>query len=325
MNSGQIVVVSTGGTIASTSEAGGAVPTRSGAQLVEAAHDHTTHIDRIRTHEVYAVDSSAVTVAQLDLLRREITAILRDDPDIDGIVVTHGTDTLEESAMLLDLVHDDPRPVILTGAQRTFDHPDADGPSNLSAALEAVSDPANRGRGVLVAFGDRLLPARGIGKVSTTDADAFGSVNPHLRRPLPRRDAAELASAGADIVSLYPAIDAGLLTAVAERGRDRFGSRYGMVLAGTGSGNSHARVTDVVRELTAGSVPVVVSTRLPFGEVEAVYGGGGGAVDLVAAGAILSPWLRPPQLRILLMDLLSRGADVAEIAEFIESASQTTD
>jgi L-asparaginase len=93
----------------------------------------------------------------------------------DGVVVTHGTDSLEETAVLTELLHEGDQPVVFTGAQRPFDDPDGDGPANLALALSTAADPSLRGAGVLVAFADTLLPAVGARKVSTEGAAAFGN------------------------------------------------------------------------------------------------------------------------------------------------------
>jgi L-asparaginase len=89
-----------------------------------------------------------------------VAATLR-SPDVAGVVVTHGTDTTEQTAFFLDLFHADPRPVVVTGAQRAADAPDSDGPRNLTDAVTAAAAPATRGLGVLIGFGGQLFPARG--------------------------------------------------------------------------------------------------------------------------------------------------------------------
>src|SRR3546814_620982 len=110
------------------------------------------------------------------------------DPDLESVVVLHGTDTMEETAFLLDLHHDDQRPVVFTGAQRTFDHPESDARSNLAAAISAGLDISSHGRGVLIAFGGSVHPAAGTRKSDTTALDAFRRVHIDpllLRNPEP--------------------------------------------------------------------------------------------------------------------------------------------
>ncbi|GAA1462317.1 asparaginase [Williamsia maris] len=306
----RIVVLSTGGTIASQRRPGGAVPVLHAADLLtrDLVPPHLADAT-ITTRTVCAVDSAAMTDAEHRLLLRAIAEELA-DPDVTGVVVTHGTDTLEETALVVDLVHADPRPVVFAGAQYPADSPRSDGPTNLAAALACAADTTNRDRGVLVAFGGRVLPARGVAKTSTTATDAFDSVVTTPARPvLAAVDGRP--TARVDIVTLHPDFDAAVLGALVDSGA------RGLVLAALGSGNAHPTVTDAVGAVTARGAVVVLSTRVPFGEVVPTYGGGGGAVDLVAAGAILSPWLRAPQSRIVLSALLTREYDRTRIADFL--------
>ncbi|HZK32668.1 MAG TPA: asparaginase domain-containing protein, partial [Corynebacterium sp.] len=131
-------LLATGGTIACTRDNTGAlVPTAQARDLVAAAGvDHP----QITTRDLTRLDSSSLTLSELDGL----TAAVRESlaAGAAGIVITHGTDSLEDTALALDLVHDSETPVVLTGAQRAFDHPAADGPANLRGALAAAADPA---------------------------------------------------------------------------------------------------------------------------------------------------------------------------------------
>ncbi|WP_018179672.1 asparaginase domain-containing protein [Jongsikchunia kroppenstedtii] len=300
-----IVLLATGGTIAARSGAAGAQPVVSGGDLAGQAAGAPDVPIRVR--DLAAADSAALTPADQDAVRRAVADALV-DPAVGGVVILHGTDTLEETAMLIDLSHTDPRPVVITGAQRSNDHPDADGPANLGLAIATAADPAARGRGVLLAFAGSVMPVRGIIKADTTAAAAFtGPLRPLARIPVAPAD---IAAHRVDIIALHPGADSAMLDWHATQGA------RAIVLQANGSGNTHPYIVGAVGRLTADGVVVVVSTRVPFGPVEAVYGGGGGAVDLVAAGAIISTWLRPPQARIALMALLAAGADTAAIADF---------
>ncbi|GGF29638.1 asparaginase [Williamsia phyllosphaerae] len=314
----RIVVLSTGGTIAAQRRPGGAVPVLHAADLLtpDLVPPHLTDVT-ISTRTVCAVDSAAMTDAEHRLLLRAIDEELT-DPNVVGVVVTHGTDTLEETALVVDLVHADPRPVVFAGAQYSADSPRADGPTNLAAALACAADGSNRDRGVLIAFGGRVLPARGVAKTSTTATDAFDSVVDTPERPVLARVDAARPTARVDIVTLHPDFDATVVGALLDAGA------RGVVLAALGSGNAHPTLTDAVEAATARGAVVVLSTRVPFGVVVPTYGGGGGAVDLIAAGAILSPWLRAPQARIVLCALLTRDFDRARIADFLAGGSSVS-
>ena len=119
-----------------------------------------------------------MTLDRVHTLAQAVAAELR-DPDVTGVVVTHGTDTTEETAFFLDLFHDDARPVVVTGAQRAADAPDSDGPRNLATRSPSRRAADTRGLGVLIGFGGQLFPARGTRKSHTLAADTF--TNPTAR------------------------------------------------------------------------------------------------------------------------------------------------
>ena len=310
MSTRRVVMITTGGTAASRTTQDGTVPVLSATELIP---DVSPGIEVVPV-ELMAVDSSAMTVREQFAVVTAIADALA-DPDVTGVVVTHGTDTLEETAFLADLFAADPRPVVFTGAQRPSDHPDADGPANIAAAVELAADDSARGRGVLVALGGSVLGARGVFKRSTTDLQAFDTVHPDLPRPL----VADRVPAGlpsrVDLLALYPGVSPGTIAAAVEQ------RATGIVLSATGSGNTHPDITAQVSLAVRAGVTVVVSTRVPFGQVEATYGGGGGGVDLDRAGAVFSPWLRAPQTRMALIALLSTDADRQTIERFFAESS----
>lgn len=272
-----IALLTTGGTIASSRGSDGI--SRPGSASFDIA-------DKVVTRELMSKDSSSFDFADMDAIVAAVFDALA-DPACSGVVVLHGTDTMEETALLVDLFHGDPRPIVFTGAQRTADHDASDGPSNVAAALAAVSDPVNAGRGVLVAFGGKVLPARGLTKWHTSDLNAFLSSG-EPRVVLPRKN---IAGVRVDIVALYPGADAVAIDAYVAAGTQ------GIVLEATGSGNTNEQIVAAVKSC---GVPVVVTTRVPVGAIEPTYGGGGGGADLVDAGAVFSPLLRAGQARVLL-------------------------
>ena len=310
----RVAVVATGGTIASTASAGGVVASRAAADLLQSTH--VTDID-VETVDLMTVGSYRMNLGHIRLISDAVADLLARETDpIDGIVITHGTDTTEETAVLLDLVHDDPRPVVLTGAQRASDAADGDGPRNLADAILVAASPRARGLGVLIAFAGRVLPARGTRKVHTAALAAFGSVigaasvgevvdgsvaitaTPWRPNPLPR-PSSKFDHTRVDLVEMYPGADDALMRAAVAAGA------RGIVVAGTGIGNANPVVVDAARAMVAGGVAVVLSTRVPEGPVAGVYGDGGGA-DLVAAGIPAASGLPATQLRILLALWLSQ-------------------
>jgi L-asparaginase len=311
-----VTVLATGGTIASRSDgSGGATARDAGADLVarlELAADV-----KVRVRDVFRVGGFRMTLDRVHALAQTVANELL-DPDVDGVVVTHGTDTTEETAYFLDLFHADVRPVVVTGAQRPADAPDSDGPRNLTDAVTAAAAPATRGLGVLIGFGGQLFPARGTRKTHTLAADTF--TNP-VGGPLgwvhgrdvgvvtqPRRGPALLLGAfdpvgvRVDVVPCYPDADAVAMRACVDAGA------RGIVLEATGAGNANPAICSAVAELTAMGVVVVTSTRVAAGPVTAIYGDGGG-VDLLRAGSLPSGLLRPSQARMLLAALLGMHRD----------------
>ncbi len=324
-----ILVLATGGTIAGRGGAAGTTPADSGANLLAALPADPVLPDvPLGVRDVFAKDSSQLTPDDQVHLAGEVHRALA-DPAVTGVVVTHGTDTTEETAYLLELLHADDRPVVLTGAQRSADAPDADGPRNLRDAIAVAADPRARGLGVLVVFDGVVWPARGTRKTHTLRPAAFAQPDggpvgriadgrlvveslplrpPHL--DLGRLD---LTGVRVDIAAVYPGADAVALRAFADAGAT------GVVLQATGAGNANTEIAQAVADLTARGIVVALTTRVDTGPVAGIYGGGGGGVDLIAAGAVPLGTLRAGQGRILLLALLGILRDPAAVRAAIPS------
>jgi L-asparaginase len=300
-----VQLVATGGTIASRATAAGRLAQAGGAELLSVTAV-PAGVD-VRVVDLAARGGFAWQPQDLRALIRAVAEQLAGG--VDGVVLTHGTDTMEELSFLLDLVHDDPRPVVCTGAQRPFDDPGPDGPGNLADALAVASSPLSRQRGVLLCFDGYVFAARGVAKVDTLGAHAFDApgrgpvlrvaggtvraLSPAARPPALPFDHATGELPRVDVIPLYVGADATLLRAAVDAGA------RGLVLAGFGAGNANPAILDAVREVVAGGVPVLVCSRVPAGPVAPLYTGGGGA-DLAAAGAVFGSDLSPWQGRMLL-------------------------
>ncbi|NMG31405.1 asparaginase [Aromatoleum evansii] len=175
-----LALVATGGTIAgaaaSATDTTGYTAGALGADALLAAVPPLADVAQIRAEQLFSLDSKDMRPAHWLTLGRRVRALL-DGPAIDGIVITHGTDTLEETAAFLDLTLAAAKPVVLTAAMRPATALSADGPMNLYNAACVAAHPDSRGRGVLVSFGDAIYPARGVRKCETHRVDAFAGTN----------------------------------------------------------------------------------------------------------------------------------------------------
>lgn len=307
----RIVVIATGGTIATgTGSDGVKRPERSGRQLVAdlGLDDRDDEVLEVDVIELLAKDSSQLTAADWDLIG---TAVVdADTAGADGVVVTHGTDTLEETALWLELTYPGRAPVVLTGAARSADDPASDGPDNLRAALRLAADPAARDQGVFVSFAGRTLAPLGLRKIGTdplfegTAVTAAGKSRAHLG------PARATAAPRVDIVAVYAGADAVAMDACVAAGA------RALVVAALGAGNAGDPVVDGVARLCRAGVVVALSTRVPGAGV----GGYGPAAAMVAAGAIPVSRLSPAQVRVVLSAALALGRRPAEVlAELVLS------
>jgi L-asparaginase len=292
----RLVLITTGGTIAtSTGEDGVARPTLAGSDLVSGI-ESSMDLDVI---DLMSVDSSQLVPADWDRIGAAAAAAA--DSGADGVVITHGTDTMEETALWLDLTYDRPTPVVLTGALRSSDAPDADGPANLRDALSVAQEPDAKGLGVVVSLAGRLWNPLGLSKTGT------GFVGTEVQRTSRQRPyLGALSAAGAprvDVITTYAGSDAVALDACVDAGA------RGIVVEALGSGNAGDAVIDGVRRACDEGVSVVIATRVPGAQVTMRYGPGRMLID---AGAVSVQRLRAQQARVLLMAALAAGRSVED-------------
>jgi L-asparaginase len=320
-----VVLLATGGTISSRSSTvgGPAFASDTGEEVFRAVGSAAPY--PVRVVDVFQKGSYLLTFEDMVRICTTIKEVL-DDSRVLGVVVTHGTDTMEETAFLADLTHRDERPVVFTGSQRAADSEAADGPDNLARAIAVAGSKDAAGRGVLVCFAGTIFPAPGVRKSQTMRLEAFS--NPDfgvIGQVSAKGEVAMVAKSGrfrplplprpgtdsprVDLIASYPDADSTLMHAAVEAGA------AGIVLQGTGTGNANRKLCSEVAAATASGVAVVTSTRVDAGPVVPLYGAGGGGEDLRAAGAIGSGALRPSQSLILLRLLLRLGTSPEGIAE----------
>jgi L-asparaginase len=322
-----IVLLFTGGTISMRHDpaSGGAVPALRGTDILAL----TPGLDRIADLEVDdwgAFPGPHMTVERMWALRGRIGEHLA-RPEIDGIVVTHGTDTLEESAYLVARSVESDKPVVFTGAMRTSSDLGWDGPANLGASVRVAASPAARGAGVLVAMADRLFSGLDVTKAHTHALESFDSpgVGPIgvvddgqviFRRAVPA--SARIATPPklaepVDIVFAHSGADSRLLDASRERA-------LGVVIAALGRGNVPPAMVDGIDRFVADGKPVVITSRALRGRVGHTYGYPGGGRRLAERGAIFAGARRPQQARIDVMLALGAGMSIPEIRLLLESS-----
>lgn len=310
----RVILLSTGGTIAGIVDpsSGGAVPALTAAQLVESTPG-LRDLARVEAEQIANIDSAQMTPDIWRRLLGRVNAWLA-EPDVDGVVVAHGTDTLEETAYFLDLTVAGAKPVILVGAQRAATYPDTDGPRNLFDSVRVALSPEAAGNGVLVVMNGQINAAREVAKTNSIEREAFQSLEfgalgvadlggvrfyraPLRRQTIPYSPATPLPRV--EIVLHYAGADGRVLKAM-RRDWPRYGCD-GLVVAATGVGNVSEGLYDEIAALRAAGVPVAISTRVYTGRVLPLYGVRGAGLSLREIGCVLADNLSPQKARVLLM------------------------
>jgi len=320
----KIVLLATGGTIASRYDAklGRTVASQRADELLRML-PQVADLAEIEVHDIATIPSYQMDLQFAFGLARRIKEVL-DRPEVMGVVVTHGTDTMEETCYLADLFLDSDKPAVFTGAQRAHDDPQSDGPLNLLNALRVAASPLTRGLGAIICFNATIHAARDVTKVHASAVETFQSYERGAlgevdgdkviihRRPVLRRSfTIDRREERVERFGLVLGIDLRGVEAAIER------SVAGLVIEGFGRGNGPSRLTELVRQATRKGIPVLITSRCPVGRVQPVYGGGGGGRDLADAGGIFAGDLKGPKARLLLMVLLSSAKTRTRIAETV--------
>jgi L-asparaginase len=326
----RVHIVATGGTIAMKLDdgRGGALPALRGADLLAAVPD-VARIARSSVEEFSNIPSEQMTPdVWLRLARRLQEVVVA--RDVDGVVVTHGTDTMEETAFFLDLTVEGSVPIVLAGAQRPASAPDADGPRNLRDAIRVAACPDSQGRGVMIVRHGEIHTASEATKVETEELDAFdsrggtdlgvvqggdvrftGTRSPRRQLPLPT------SLPRVDIIPMYAGADKVALQATLARGA------AGLVIAAVGAGNVNQALFEGIKAALRRNVAVVIATRVPHGLVRPLYAYAGGGGSLREAGAIMAGDLTPQKARVLLMLALASGERGAKLRSRFEDGVES--
>lgn len=325
----RVVVLATGGTIAGESEHASDASYRAGALPIDALLDAVPELSELA--DVYGEQIASIgsqdmhDALWLRIAARVNTLIAMDD--IDGIVITHGTDTMEETAYFLNLVVASDKPVVLTGSMRPATGLSADGPLNLYHAVAVATHPDARDRGVLIVMNDVIHAAREVVKTHTLSVQTFESVNRgplgalhhgdirFFRRP-GHRHTHRSAFAGSlpdpmprvDVLYAHANMRGDLVDAAIGLGAE------GIVIAGVGNGNMMSAARDALALAAEQGAVVVRSTRTEGGAVLRNV-----EIDDDALGFVASDGLSPQKARILLKLALTRTRDAAAIQELFHN------
>jgi len=302
-------MVFTGGTISMKVVPGrGAVPAQSGREILDQVPALST-LAAITCEDFDRLPGPHWSPERMFALARHVDAALAGGAFVGG-VVTHGTDTLEETAYLFDLVLRMDSPVVLTGAMKTADDPAWDGPGNLIAAVRAVTAAETWGGGVAVVMGGTIHEARRVVKSHTEALTAFTShgLGPPGRERIPT----DAIDPRVDLVTACVGCDGRFVLHAVDTGA------RGIVIEALGSGNVPPAMLVGVRRAVEAGLPVVVTSRCAGGTTAPRYGYEGGGVTLRDAGAIFAGPLPGPKARIKLMVLLGAGASAARVRASFE-------
>jgi L-asparaginase len=321
-----VKLIATGGTIAMKIDPvkKAPVPAISGEDLI-ATVPEIAKVAKIEVLNLSNVPSDYMDPPRwIELQKAVIEALAR--PEVAGVIVSHGTDTLEETAYFLDLTVPSEKPIVLIGAQRNASERDFDGPRNLLNAARICVSPDAKGKGSMIVLNNQINAAREVTKTHTSDVETFksgdfgflGNVDEDrvifYRTPVRRQYIALKVEKlpYVEIIPMYGGADGTLVKAAVTAGAK------GLVIQALGWGNVNIPMYEAIKEVTAKGILVVISTRVPNGRVLPIYGFQGGGKTLKATGAIFADSLPPQKARLLLMLALQTTSKAEEIQKFFD-------
>lgn len=320
-----VAVLGMGGTIAQKYD-----PVTHASVPAVSADDLTKNIPgldkvaKLQVEEIMNIDSSQAKPDDWLKLAKRVNEVLK-DPAISGVVVVHGTDTMEEGVFLVDRLLDSNKPVVFVGAMRNASELGADGPRNLRDAITVAAAPEFKDCGAMLAMNSHVSPAKGVRKSHTINPQTFvtgeeGNIGyvtaegpilfhkPVRAKPIPMPDKLPKV----DVIPSYSGSDGRLAKYAVESGAE------GLVVEGVGAGNVNEATYEGVKLALAKKLPVVVTSRVYYGEVLPIYGGPGGGHTLKEDGVIFPGRLTTAQARILLLLTMTQTTDPAELQTYFD-------
>ncbi|KQL35663.1 asparaginase [Psychrobacillus sp. FJAT-21963] len=306
-----ILLIHTGGTISMQiqAETGAVIPIENNPISMEG--EKLKEYANIKEIEAFNLPSPHITPKEMLLLKQIIDESIQKD-HIEGVVITHGTDTLEETAYFLDLTVDTTIPIVLTGAMRSSNEVGSDGLYNLLSAVKVASSDDAKGKGVLVVLNDEIHTAENVTKthasnVSTFQSPQYGPIgfisksivhfhhSPNHRAVFPIQSIAKRVA----LFKVYAGMEPDLLASCVELGYD------GIVLEGLGQGNVPPSLLPIIEESIKKDIQIVLVSRCFNGIAQDVYGYDGGGKSLKNAGVIFAPGLNGQKARLALLIALN--------------------
>ena len=321
----RVVVLATGGTIASKFDPaiGALAPALTGEALVGAVPG-LDKVARVDVEQIANIGSYDMTPEIWRRLSKRANELLATD-GVAGVVVTHGTDTLEETAYFLDLTMTSQKPIVIVGAQRAASYFDSDGPRNLLNAIRVAISPEAVGKGALVVMNGQINAAREVTKTNTIEVETFKSLEfgalgvadlgavrfyraPLRRQTIPLTDTQTLGRV--EIVSQYAGADGRVISLLLQQG-----NLNGLVIEGFGLGHVTSGTLEAIKQVRGKGIPVVLSTRVYTGRVIPLY-----AIDveLQTLGCIRADNLSAQKARVLLMLAMTKTSNSEELQKYFD-------
>ncbi|HCZ8703485.1 TPA: asparaginase [Staphylococcus aureus] len=318
-----LLVIHTGGTISMSQDQSNKVVTND-INPISMHQDVINQYAQIDELNPFNVPSPHMTIQHVKQLKDIILEAVS-NKYYDGFVITHGTDTLEETAFLLDLILGIEQPVVITGAMRSSNEIGSDGLYNYISAIRVASDEKARHKGVMVVFNDEIHTARNVTKTHTSNTNTFQSPNHGPLGVLTkdrvqfhhmpyRQQALENVNdkLNVPLVKAYMGMPGDIFSFYSREGID------GMVVEALGQGNIPPSALDGIQQLVSLNIPIVLVSRSFNGIVSPTYAYDGGGYQLAQQGFIFSNGLNGPKARLKLLVALSNNLDKAEIKSYFE-------
>ncbi|HDJ3030950.1 TPA: asparaginase [Staphylococcus aureus] len=318
-----LLVIHTGGTISMSQDQSNKVVTND-TNPISMHQDVINQYAQIDELNPFNVPSPHMTIQHVKQLKDIILEAVT-NKYYDGFVITHGTDTLEETAFLLDLILGIEQPVVITGAMRSSNEIGSDGLYNYISAIRVVSDEKARHKGVMVVFNDEIHTARNVTKTHTSNTNTFQSPNHGPLGVLTkdrvqfhhmpyRQQALENVNdkLNVPLVKAYMGMPGDIFSFYSREGID------GMVIEALGQGNIPPSALEGIQQLVSLNIPIVLVSRSFNGIVSPTYAYDGGGYQLAQQGFIFSNGLNGPKARLKLLVALSNNLDKAEIKSYFE-------